>query len=121
MSSIFELNRRVRKSNAFVLAWCKVQYDEIEIHQKYLNESANQIASEFVKLCANYLEFIHTHLRNAQESYDAVQSVSVATKGAYVNALNSFPFDREATLHADQSHVPTMRKHENSRSMNFRM
>jgi hypothetical protein len=38
MSGIFELNRQVRKGNAFVHAWCKVQYNDIEIRQKKLTE-----------------------------------------------------------------------------------
>jgi hypothetical protein len=118
MSGIFELNRQIRKSNAFVHAWCKVQYNDIEIHQKYLTESAHQIAGESEKLCAKYLEFIHTQLRNAQESYNAVQGVAVATHSQSVNALSSFPFDREATFRADQSHAPTKRKHENNRNKN---
>jgi hypothetical protein len=101
MSGMFELNKNLRKSNAFVHAWCKVQYNDIEIHQKYLTDSAHSIADESDKLCASYLDFLHLQLRNAQESFNAVQRVAPVSNSHSVNTLSTFPFGREATPRAE--------------------
>jgi hypothetical protein len=99
MSGMFELPFSIRKSNVFVHAWCKVRYDNLEIHEKYLEHTDHALLHESENLCAEYLKFLHEKLRLAQKSHNTMHTAS--SSGAFHSIhLASFPFD-DKHKHAD--------------------
>jgi len=59
MSGIFDLPFSLRKTNVFVHAWCKVRYDNLDIHSQYLDQSLHALTYESDAMCAQFLDTLH--------------------------------------------------------------
>lgn len=93
----------MRKNNLFLQACCAVRYDNIGIHEQYLDHSLHKLVHESQTECVLFLEFLHSQLGSEQTYYNTKHVTTSFQVAAHSVNLTSFPFatSKKPDNHAD--------------------